>query len=62
MSTIRCVYMYISIEMLQQLTAGFFIAATLISELGSQKGWDVIHKIAKAEIMLSVFPSVPRDK
>ena len=48
--------------MLQQLTAEFFIAATLISELDSQKDWDVIHKIAKAEIMLSVFPSLSRDK
>lgn len=50
------------LEMLQQLTAEFFIAATLISELGSQKDWDVIHKITKAEIMLSVLPSLPREK
>lgn len=50
------------LEMLQQLTVDFFIAATLIFELDSQKDLDVIHKITKAEIMLSVFPSLPRDK
>lgn len=46
------------LEMLQQLTEDFFIAATLIFELDL----DVIHKITKAEIMLSVFPSLTRDK
>lgn len=50
------------LEMLQELTSEFFIAATRISELDSQKGWDVIHKITKAEIMLSVSLSLPRDK
>lgn len=50
------------LEMLQQLTVDFFIAARLIFELDSQKDLDVIHKITKAEIMLSVFPSLPSDK
>lgn len=50
------------LEMLQELTVEFLIAATLISELDSQKDWGVIHKITKAEIMLSVFHSLPRDK
>lgn len=50
------------LEMLQEFTAEFFIAATLISELDSQKDWDVTHKITKAEIMLSVLHSLPRDK
>lgn len=48
--------------MLEKLTAEFFIAATMIPELDSQKDGDVIHKITKAEIMLSVFPFLPRDK
>lgn len=57
------VFMHTSeLEMLQELMADFFIAATLISELDPQKDWDVIHKITKAEIMLSVFHSLPRDK
>lgn len=41
-------------------TAELFIAAALTSELECPKDMAVIHKAVKAEIMLSVFPSLTR--
>lgn len=53
---------YIKIAKAAILIKEFFIAATLISELDSPKDTDVIHQTTRAEVMLSVFPSLPRDE
>lgn len=59
---IRCVYVYSRTGNAATAHCRIVIAATLISELDSQKDQDVIHRITKAEIMLSAFPSLPRGK
>lgn len=49
------------LEKTQLFTAELFIAAALTSEPEHPKDMAVIHKAVRAEIMLSVFPSLTRD-
>lgn len=57
-----CIWRHTSeLEKTQLFTAELFIAAALTSEPEHPKDMAVIHKAVRAEIMLSVFPSLTRD-